>query len=142
MLLLVGILFAFWFDGLTHIGHQLLYGMCVSARSSISCFVGCVGCPPPLSLLASCRGSGCLAGGALTSSIVESNSSLSVKVVVPFQVYCSSVGMSVVVRSSLTCDTSSVCMLIACVVLYGSSVDVGGCSGPSLGIKSVLCGCR
>ena len=68
-----------------------------------------------------------LRGGATTSSSVDSNSSLSVKVVVPFYVYCSSAGMCVVVHSSLICDTSSVCVLMVCVFRYGSSVDVGGC---------------
>ena len=38
--------------------------------------------------------------------------------------------MSVVVHSSLICDAS-----IACVVLYASSVDVGGCPGPLSGMK-------
>ena len=116
--------------------------MCVSACSSIPCFVGCVGCGLPLALLASCSVSGCSGGGATTSSSVVSNSSLSVKVVVPFHMYCSSAGMSVVLHSSLICDTSSVCMLMACVVLYGSSVDVGGCPGPSMGMKSVRLCCR
>ena len=68
-------------------------------------------------------------GGGVTSSSVDSSSSLSVKVVVPFHMYCSSKCMSVVVHSSLMCDTSSICVLMACVVLYGSSVDVGGCPG-------------
>ena len=84
--------------------------------------------------------SGCSGGGAITSS--GSNSSFSVKVVVPFQVYCSSVGGSVVVHSSLICDTSSICASMVCVVRYGSSVDVGGCPGPSMGMKSLLRGCR
>ena len=116
--------------------------MCVSACSSISCLVGCVGCGLPLAFLASCSVSGCSGGGATTSSSVDSNSSLSVKLVVPFHVYCSSAGMSVVVHSSLICDTSSVCVLMVCVVLFGSSVDVGGCPGPSMGMKSVRRGCR
>ena len=59
--------------------------------------------------------------------------------VVPFHVYCSSAGMSVAVHSSLICDTSSVCMSMACVVLYGSNVDVGGCPGPSVVVGFVFC---
>ena len=31
---------------------------------------------------------------------------------------------------------------MACVVLYGSGVDIGACPGPSIGIKSVRRGCR
>ena len=41
-----------------HVGHQLLYGRCVSSCSLRSCSVGCCGVGAPVALLASCRSSG------------------------------------------------------------------------------------